>query len=109
MQAFDLENCREVACKIHQLNSHWTEERKRSYIRHAIREYNIHKTLVHPNVVRLYDIFEIDNNSFCTILEYCEGHDLDEYLKEQGTLSEREARVITAQVKIARKKWMPRL
>lgn len=51
--------------------------------------------------MRLYDIFEIDNSSFCTILEYCEGHDLDEYLKEQGALSEREARVIIAQVKVA--------
>ena len=31
--------------------------------RHALREYNIHKKLEHPNVVRLYDVFEIDRNS----------------------------------------------
>lgn len=50
--------------------------------RHAIREYNIQKKLNHPRIVRLYDVFEIDANSFCTVLEYCDGHDLDFYLKQ---------------------------
>lgn len=50
--------------------------------RHALREYNIHKSLNHPRVVKLYDVFEIDANSFCTVLEYCDGHDLDFYLKQ---------------------------
>jgi serine/threonine protein kinase len=62
-----------VACKLHGLNAQWSEEKKQSYIRHAIREYNIHKTLVHTNIVRLWDIFEIDHNTFCTVLEYCSG------------------------------------
>jgi hypothetical protein len=62
-----------VACKLHSLNMQWSEEKKQSYIRHAIREYNIHKTLVHPHIVRLWDIFEIDHNTFCTVLEYCSG------------------------------------
>jgi tousled-like kinase len=38
--------------------------------------------LDHPRVVKLYDVFEIDANSFCTVLEYCDGHDLDFYLKQ---------------------------
>lgn len=62
-----------VACKLHGLNAQWSEEKKQSYIRHAIREYNIHKTLVHHHIVRLWDIFEIDHNTFCTVLEYCSG------------------------------------
>lgn len=53
-----------------------------SFTRHALREYNIHKALDHPRVVKLYDVFEIDANSFCTVLEYCDGHDLDFYLKQ---------------------------
>lgn len=53
-----------------------------SFLRHAIREYNIQKKLNHPRIVRLYDVFEIDANSFCTVLEYCDGHDLDFYLKQ---------------------------
>lgn len=47
-----------------------------------MREYNIHKALDHPRIVKLYDVFEIDGNSFCTVLEYCNGHDLDFYLKQ---------------------------
>lgn len=64
---------RYVACKLHGLNAQWSEDKKQSYIRHAIREYNIHKTLVHHHIVRLWDIFEIDSNTFCTVLEYCSG------------------------------------
>lgn len=64
---------RYVACKLHGLNAQWSEEKKQSYIRHAIREYNIHKTLVHRHIVRLWDIFEIDQNTFCTVLEHCSG------------------------------------
>ncbi|TKY57044.1 Serine/threonine-protein kinase TOUSLED [Spatholobus suberectus] len=72
-KAFDLVEHRYVACKLHGLNAQWSEEKKQSYIRHAIREYNIHKTLVHRHIVRLWDIFEIDQNTFCTVLEYCSG------------------------------------
>lgn len=64
---------RYVACKLHGLNAQWSEEKKQSYIRHAIREYNIHKTLVHHYIVRLWDTFEIDQNTFGTVLEYCSG------------------------------------
>ena len=96
--AFDLEECREVACKFHTLNPAWDEERKRTYIRHACREYNIHRILDHPKVVRLYDVFEINNDCFCTVLEMCGGGDLDSYIKQQGSLPEREARCIITQI-----------
>uniref|UniRef100_A0A7S1XF22 Protein kinase domain-containing protein n=1 Tax=Compsopogon caeruleus TaxID=31354 RepID=A0A7S1XF22_9RHOD len=97
-KAFDVRQGSWVACKIHQLNTFWTEERKSNYIRHAEREYLIHKSLEHSRVVRLLDVFEIDSNSFCTVLEFCEGEDLDQYLKRHKTLSEREARSILSQV-----------
>ncbi|KAK4279200.1 hypothetical protein QN277_016941 [Acacia crassicarpa] len=97
-KAFDLVEHRYVACKLHGLNAQWSEEKKQSYIRHAIREYNIHKTLVHHHIVRLWDIFEIDHNTFCTVLEYCSGKDLDAVLKATPILPEREARVILVQV-----------
>jgi tousled-like kinase len=71
-----------------------------SLFRHALREYNIHKALDHPRVVKLYDVFEIDANSFCTVLEYCDGHDLDFYLKQHKTIPEKEARAIIMQVSI---------
>lgn len=97
-KAFDLKDQRYVACKIHQLNKDWKDEKKANYIKHALREYNIHKQLDHPRIVRLFDVFEIDSNSFCTVLEYCDGHDLDFYLKQHKLLPEREARSIIMQV-----------
>ncbi|XP_039690695.1 serine/threonine-protein kinase TOUSLED [Medicago truncatula] len=97
-KAFDLVEHRYVACKLHGLNAQWSEEKKQSYIRHAIREYNIHKTLVHRHIVRLWDIFEIDPNTFCTVLEYCSGKDLDAVLKATPILPEKEARVILVQI-----------
>ncbi|XP_077514766.1 tousled-like kinase isoform X9 [Amblyomma americanum] len=116
-KAFDLKEQRYVACKIHQLNKDWKDDKKANYIKHALREYNIHKSLDHPRVVKLYDVFEIDPNSltshgatefvsstpcclrsFCTVLEYCDGHDLDFYLKQHKCIPEREARCIVMQV-----------
>ncbi|KAF4371045.1 hypothetical protein G4B88_002974 [Cannabis sativa] len=97
-QAYDLVEHRYVACKLHGLNAQWSEDKKQSYIRHAIREYNIHKTLVHRHIVRLWDIFEIDQNTFCTVLEYCSGKDLDAVLKATPVLPEREARIIIVQI-----------
>ncbi|XP_011649282.1 serine/threonine-protein kinase TOUSLED isoform X1 [Cucumis sativus] len=97
-QAYDLVEHRYVACKLHGLNAQWSEEKKQSYIRHAIREYNIHKTLVHTHIVRLWDIFEIDQNTFCTVLEYCSGKDLDAVLKSTPILPEKEARIIIVQI-----------
>lgn len=97
-KAYDLVEHRYVACKLHGLNAQWSEEKKQSYIRHAIREYNIHKTLVHHHIVRLWDIFEIDQNTFCTVLEYCSGKDLDAVLKATPVLPEREARIIMVQI-----------
>lgn len=36
--------------------------------------------------------------SFCTVLEYCDGNDLDFYLKQNKTIPEREARSIVQQI-----------
>ena len=59
-----MEELRYVACKIHQLNPLWKPAKKHSYTRHALREYEIHKQLRHEHIVQLFDVFEIDDNSF---------------------------------------------
>eukprot|EP00041_Stephanoeca_diplocostata_P018499 m.387604 g.387604 ORF g.387604 m.387604 type:complete len:691 (-) comp21033_c0_seq7:2476-4548(-) len=97
-KAFDVVDCREVACKIHQLNTHWSEAKKENYIKHATREYEIHKDLHHENVTELYDVFEIDENSFCTVMEFCSGNDLDFVLKQHGRIPERETKCKIVQV-----------
>jgi tousled-like kinase len=50
--------------------------------------------LCHPNIVKLYDTLEIDKDSFCTVLEYCEGEDLKLFLLRNKTLPEKEAKQI---------------
>ncbi|KAF8113389.1 hypothetical protein N665_0050s0046 [Sinapis alba] len=97
-KAYDLMNHRYVACKLHGLNAQWSEEKKQSYIRHAMREYDIHKDLVHHHIVRLWDTFRIDLDTFCTVLEYCSGKDLDAVLKATPNLPEKEARIVIVQI-----------
>ncbi|KAL5574547.1 hypothetical protein UlMin_016246 [Ulmus minor] len=87
---------RYFACKIHGLNAQWSEEKKQSYIRHATSD--IHMTLVHHHIVRLWDMFTIDHNTFCTVLEYCSGKDLEAVLKATPVLPEKEARIIIVQI-----------
>jgi len=93
-KAFDMISMRWVACKIHQLHSQWSEIAKNNYIKHALRENKIHSKLDHPNIVKLYDTVEIDKNSFCTVLEFCEGGDLSIFRKKVKTIPESEAKLI---------------
>eukprot|EP00002_Diphylleia_rotans_P032179 TRINITY_DN673_c0_g2_i3.p1 TRINITY_DN673_c0_g2~~TRINITY_DN673_c0_g2_i3.p1 ORF type:complete len:511 (-),score=119.05 TRINITY_DN673_c0_g2_i3:782-2314(-) len=97
-KAYDLVECREVSCKVHQLISHWSVEKKENYIKHAVRECNIQKSMQHSRIVQLYDVFEINRDAFCTVLEYCDGGDLDKVLKNQKIIPEKEARLITIQI-----------
>ena len=96
--AFDLIELREVAVKIHQLDSRWPDAKKDNYTKHVSREYEIHRSVRHPRIVSLFDVFEIDNNSFATVLELCEGTDLDTILKVKRRLPERDARAILLQI-----------
>lgn len=97
-KALDLQDLKEVAVKIHQLNPQWSEERKASYIKHVTREYTIHRDMKHQRVVQLFDVFEIDLNSFATVLEYCRGIDLDEKLKRFKCIPEKDAKSIFLQM-----------
>ena len=51
-KAFDLESCKEVACKIHHFDDSWIDSIKDSYIKHALRENEIHKELSNRRVVK---------------------------------------------------------
>lgn len=81
-KAYDLQDLRIVACKIHQLNPNWKEHRKENYIKHVLRECQIHKSVNHPRLIQMFDTFIFDNNTFVTVLEYCNGYDLDLYIKK---------------------------
>lgn len=97
-KAFDLVECKEVACKIHHFDDSWTDQVKDDYIKHALRENEIHKELNNRRVVKHFDTVEIDHNSFSTILELCSGPDLYNYLKENKQIQEKEAKLIISQI-----------
>jgi hypothetical protein len=97
-RAFDLIEARDVAVKIHQLEPSWSDAKKENYTKHVSREYEIHREVRHPRIVSLYDVFEIDTDSFATVLECCDGTDLDTLLKDRGRLPERDARAILLQI-----------
>ena len=93
-KAYDIKNHKFVACKIHQLNPNWSDEMKDSYIKHTMRENEILKNIHHKNIINHIDTIEINNNSFCSVLELCNGTDLSNYLRERKILSEKEVKVI---------------
>ncbi len=97
-KAYDIVNHNIVACKLHQLNQNWKDEIKDNYIKHTIRENQIHQEINHHNIVKHYGTIDIDNNSFCTILEYCTGPDLATYLQKNKNIQEKEGRIIMLQI-----------
>lgn len=97
-KAFDIKENRYCALKLHQLNTRWPIEKKQNYTKHATREYKIQQALNHENIVSLLDVFAIGENAFATVMEFCDGQDLSQYLIERGALSECEARSILRQI-----------
>ena len=81
LQAYDLRGYCEVAVKVHTLAPSWSRAQKASYVMRAKREYEIHRTLTHPNIVPLLDVFEISDSQFATVLELCEGGDLESHIR----------------------------
>lgn len=99
-KAYDYQDQMMVAIKIHQINPEWQEQKKSDYQKHARREAQIQKSIKHSKIIRLYDVFDVDINTFCTVMEYCEGNDLDLYLKQQNKnqISETEAKTVIMQI-----------
>ncbi|CAD8073629.1 unnamed protein product [Paramecium sonneborni] len=97
-KGYDLKEMKHVACKIHQLNQNWTINSKSYYVNLVTKEFKVHKELQHPNILKLYDSVEIDSNTFCTILEYCNGSDLSYFMRKYSSIQEREAKLIIQQL-----------
>ena len=96
-KAFDVIELDYVAVKVHALDSRWSDAKKESYTKHVSREYEIQRQVEHTGIISLKAVFEIDNNSFATVLSLCNGIDLDALLKTKGRLSEQDARSILLQ------------
>ncbi|KAF2859668.1 Pkinase-domain-containing protein [Piedraia hortae CBS 480.64] len=61
------------------------------------REIAIMKLLEHPNIVKLYDVWE-NHNELYIIMEYVEGGELFHYIDRRGGLSEEESAYVMLQI-----------
>ena len=77
---------RPVAVKVLRLDFHTNEAAMRRFQREAQSATQ----LVHPNIVSVYDVGEEDGTNYI-VMEYVEGTDLKEYIRERGPLPPREA------------------
>lgn len=97
-KAYDLFGFKYVACKVNLLRPKMDHELRKRYWDKFTAENEIYKKLDHPNIVKYIATIMIDDNSVATILEYCEGKDLDYLLKVKKTLPEKEAKEIIQQL-----------
>eukprot|EP00817_Percolomonadidae_sp_ATCC50343_P003483 CAMPEP_0117426742 /NCGR_PEP_ID=MMETSP0758-20121206/6773_1 /TAXON_ID=63605 /ORGANISM="Percolomonas cosmopolitus, Strain AE-1 (ATCC 50343)" /LENGTH=754 /DNA_ID=CAMNT_0005212049 /DNA_START=77 /DNA_END=2337 /DNA_ORIENTATION=+ len=96
-QAYDVVDCITVALKYHHIKSDWGKEAKEKYVSRVARECETQSNINHPNIVKVYEVFLVDDNTIISVLEYI-PFDLDKYIKEYGAVSERMARSIVSQV-----------
>ena len=60
-------------------------------------EIEVLKNLYHPNIVRLYEVYD-DDSSIFMVMEKCEGRELFEEIRSRVTFNEREAALVTKQI-----------
>ncbi|ACZ42589.1 serine/threonine protein kinase [Thermobaculum terrenum ATCC BAA-798] len=92
-RAVDLRLGRVVALKVLRAG-HAQDEKFRARF---INEARAAARLSHPNIVDVYDYDEVDGTYFIA-MEYVDGKNLKEYIRERGRLSEGEAIRITEQI-----------
>lgn len=57
-------------------------------------EIDILKSLQHPNIVRLYEVYE-NNSSIYMVTELCDGQELFDVIQERGKFSEQASALVT--------------
>eukprot|EP00968_Pinguiococcus_pyrenoidosus_P027094 scaffold7352_cov254-Pinguiococcus_pyrenoidosus.AAC.20 len=65
-------------------------------LRNLRREINILRTLNHENIIRMFDVFETEND-FCVVMEFAQG-ELYEILEIDGKLPEEQVQGIAKQL-----------
>ncbi|OII73550.1 protein kinase [Cryptosporidium ubiquitum] len=77
-----------TAAKIHELTPDMTEHERMVCVERVSNEIKLHRDLKHPNIVNMLHCFEVDNDRLVTIMELCEGPDLDTFIKTNGSVPE---------------------
>ncbi|KZN56599.1 TOMM system kinase/cyclase fusion protein [Pseudoalteromonas luteoviolacea] len=87
-----------VAIKFLAIEPHCEEQKKQRYIERFKRETSLSSQLQHPNIVRLLDQGQVNDNLLFGVFEYVEGRSLREHLLLEGPFSAPEATDIMSQV-----------
>ena len=87
-----------VAIKFLAIESHCDEQQKKRYIERFKRETALSSQLQHPNIVRLLDKGQINDNLLYGVFEYVEGQSLREHLIQEGALNAVDAKEVMLQV-----------
>ena len=66
------------------------KDRIKEELQNLQRELMILKTVDHPNIIKLYEVFE-DEKCIHIVMEYCSGGELFDRLEKKGRYSEKEA------------------
>lgn len=86
---------RSYACKI--IDKKQIEQRFQGMIRQLHMEIDALKSLHHPNIIKLYDVYSTSNKIYI-VMELMAGGELFDYVVKKGTLTEAEAAVIVRMV-----------
>ncbi|MCF6439366.1 TOMM system kinase/cyclase fusion protein [Pseudoalteromonas luteoviolacea] len=87
-----------VAIKFLAIEPHCEEQKKQRYIERFKRETSLSSQLQHPNIVRLLDQGQVNDDLLFGVFEYVEGRSLREHLLLEGPFSAPEATDIMSQV-----------
>lgn len=60
-------------------------------------EIEVMRRLTHPNIIELHDVFESVNHLYL-VMECCQGGELFDRIKEQGSYSEKDASIVLRQI-----------
>lgn len=85
----------DFACKI--IDKRQLEERFQGLMAQFQTEIQALRSLQHPNIIRLYDVYISPNHIFI-VMELMEGGELFDYVVQKGTLTEEEASRIVRKV-----------
>eukprot|EP01136_Pigoraptor_vietnamica_P010156 Opistho-1_new@47449 len=68
-----------------------------SYLSHLSKDVRLLQLLEHPNIIRLYQVIETDDE-FYIFMQFAGGGEIIDYISKKGRLSEKDARVFFRQI-----------
>ncbi|ALO44380.1 TOMM system kinase/cyclase fusion protein [Pseudoalteromonas phenolica] len=97
-KAIQVNTGQHVAIKFLAIEPHCEEQQKQRYIERFKRETALSSQLQHPNIVRLLDKGQINDDLLYGVFEYIEGQSLREHLIQEGALNAVDAKEVMLQV-----------